>query len=439
MGLIGGSTSSNPDNSTIYNNASNELAVKPSNIIESGSSSDITYSSNTTLTSNAVGGNITINTGVTLTTNGHNIYASGTFTNNGTINTGTASNGGAGGAAGIAAGGNGGGGANGIIIQAYQVAAAGVINANGGAGQSITGGTGGAAGSGGGGGGGVIIIAYGPGGYTAGTYNYNGGAAGTTTGTGTTGDGNAGGNGGATTASGGTGATTTGTAATAGTTGTSLTLTYSLMQTIAAAPSTYLVGNGGGGGGAVNSASAVGSTPSGLSSSYGGSGGGGGASTSGSAAVAAAAGGNGQVATFNYDIPPVTIPQYYAAGSNGINANTTWLQDTVAQTTTSTSYVTLETSSITPSNSGLVEIDAVVSVSNNTLGSSCTAAIFNGTNNLNNQTYTQEGLAGNPQTIHLTYMMKLKLGTAQTFTVQAQVSGNTGTFIIQKFVVREVY
>ena len=43
---------------------------------------------NTTLTSDLYCNNLTINSGVVLTTNGYNIYCTGTFTNNGTINTG---------------------------------------------------------------------------------------------------------------------------------------------------------------------------------------------------------------------------------------------------------------------------------------------------------------------------------------------------------------
>ncbi len=76
--------------------------------------------------------NIIINASTTLNANGHSIITSGTFTDNGVINTGYANNGGA---AGGVNSGSGGESAYGIYIQAYSIDVSnGVINANGQAG-----------------------------------------------------------------------------------------------------------------------------------------------------------------------------------------------------------------------------------------------------------------------------------------------------------------
>lgn len=64
--------------------------------LQPASAQTITYSSNTTLSADIFCNNLTINPGVTLTTNGHNIYCSGTFINNGVIQTGFIVNGGVG-------------------------------------------------------------------------------------------------------------------------------------------------------------------------------------------------------------------------------------------------------------------------------------------------------------------------------------------------------
>lgn len=71
-----------------------------------GSDGDATISGNTSLTSDVFYNNLTINNGITLTTDGWRIFVKGTLTNNGTISA-NGTNGGAGGA-----GGNGGGGVN---------------------------------------------------------------------------------------------------------------------------------------------------------------------------------------------------------------------------------------------------------------------------------------------------------------------------------------
>ena len=52
-------------------------------------SQSIVYSSNSTLSEDVYAVNVTINSGVTVSTNGYNFYCSGNFVNNGTIDTGT--------------------------------------------------------------------------------------------------------------------------------------------------------------------------------------------------------------------------------------------------------------------------------------------------------------------------------------------------------------
>ena len=209
------------------------IAVIPNNLpinytISTTTGGDIVISVNSTLTGDIVCQNFTINSGITLTTNGYNIYCSGDFVNNGTIYTGYSkanqdfpnsyggSNGYQPGNSTIASGGTGsspngstppaptitnsfiqnaynnglayyligagdyaitnigiaGAGAYGIYIQAVNITA-GTINANGIIGY----------GNGGGGGGGVILLAYETS-YTPGTYNISGGGAGAQSGSG---------------------------------------------------------------------------------------------------------------------------------------------------------------------------------------------------------------------------------------------------------------
>ncbi len=59
-------------------------------------SNDIIYSVNTTLTGNVYAHNVTVNSGVTLITNGYSVICTGTFTNNGTVQSGYSNNGGTG-------------------------------------------------------------------------------------------------------------------------------------------------------------------------------------------------------------------------------------------------------------------------------------------------------------------------------------------------------
>ncbi len=146
--------------------------ASPTSII---TGSDITFSSSTSLNGDIACNNLTINSGVTLTTNGYSIFCNGTFTNNGTITTGLISNGGASSAAG------------GSLTKSYggSGGGAGAISTNGGAGGStlVAGGSGGVATDGNGGNGSSntsptlsssLIQTW----YNNGFHNYLGGAGG---------------------------------------------------------------------------------------------------------------------------------------------------------------------------------------------------------------------------------------------------------------------
>lgn len=236
------------------------------NVFPSSTSNSLTITSNMTLSSDlAVEGDLTINSGITLTTNGYSIICSGTLTNNGTIDAGTYFL--------LDSGSQYSGASYGIYIQANQIIA-GTINAVG---------MGGGGGQEGGGGGGAIILSYGSGGYTAGTYNVAGGTAGTGLGSG-------GGNGGATLVAGGTGSTAG--AGGNGSTPSAPTLTNELIfNWYSAGMKNYLSGGG---------LASMNTTGISFTDSYGGSGGGTGTTANGN-------GGAGQVITYSFTQPPLSL------------------------------------------------------------------------------------------------------------------------------------
>lgn len=132
--------------------------------------STTTISSNETLSSDLIiQGNLTIDSGVTVTTNGYSIICEGNFTNNGTIvsglNTLSTTNSSAG------------YGSYGIFVQCLNFTNNGTINTNAGNGSQCNGN------GGGGGGAGAIVVAY-YGTYTNnGTITQNGGGGGSSSGT----------------------------------------------------------------------------------------------------------------------------------------------------------------------------------------------------------------------------------------------------------------
>ena len=240
---------------------------------------DVVYSASATLTSDIyVAGNITINSTVVITTNGYNLYCTGTFTNNGTINTG----------GGNASGGNGGTAPNGLYIQANSIIA-GTISANGigGLGSYGIGGSGGSA----------IFLAYNKNSTppTTTSITVSGGAGSTNAGNTNTGMA-----GGATLVPGGPAGTSSSEDGQNGSTPTLPTFTNAMIQTMYTNGfSNYLVGGGGGG---YNSAGG----PAGTHPlSYGGSGGG--SSYGYSTTNTGGNGGAGNIILYAYSIMPIEV------------------------------------------------------------------------------------------------------------------------------------
>ena len=436
--------------SNIINIASTEAQSTTSN-------SAITYSSNTSLSADVYATDVTINSGVTITTNGYNFYCTGTFTNNGTINTGSATgtsyNGGSGGTwdtatgTGGAGGGGGGGGAGGA-------------GSNGGNGDDVSltyyGGAGGA-----GGGGLSRTNSYGGPGGNGGNGGSNGGVAG------------AGGAGGA----GGT------------TAGVFPTITNSFIQSLNSSgfKNTLLGagggGGGGGGGGSGEAAKYNGGAGASSAGGYGGYGiyiqaneiiagtitttdtttaGGGGGGGGGPAGGAGGNGGSGaillaygaggytagtytayQTGVYNYSSAPINVSNTSSIGTaGGINKNyyiTILNGASTTSATTSATGLTLTSTTITPSSSSLIVVETSLRVNNNTIGDAVTIQLLNGTNVLDQATYTQEGLASNSNQMNLYYANTFPANTAQTFSLLMFVSGGTGSAKVSKFECFEVY
>ena len=409
MGNYGsGGANFTPDDKTLDLNSSQEAQVKPSTTTQTTNLSDITYSSNTTLAGDIYAKNVTIDSGVTITTNGFNFYCSGTFTNNGTITTGTNS-----------------------------------------AGATTIGGNG-----------------------TSFTSSYGG------SGGGATGSNATGGSGGSTTVSGGAG--TDNSNAGSGASATAPTLTSSLINTwYSNGMQTYLQGAGGGAGNSTNpwgdggnggygiyiqankliagTINTVGEAGGNSSYSPGGGGGGGsillaygsggytagtytqtGGATGTGAGIPSGAGGAGIAMT--YSGQPIAIPDFsYTTNSNSIrNRNSSYQYS--PSTTTSTSATTVISQSLTPQTSGLLAIRVLAIIYNNTIGDGVNLLLYNGTTLLDNNSYTQEGLASNPHLTALYYEATYTTGTAQTFSVQFEaVTGGTATCEIQEFTIEEIY
>ncbi len=401
------------DNTTIALNSSNAIAVKPSTITQNSTLSNITISSNTTLTSDVYCNNFTINSGITLTTNGYNIYCAGTFTNNGTINTGNVNNGGsststngdAGGSFPNSYGGSGGGGGGGV-------------NYTGGNGGNtlISGGSGGASTTAGGNGStpsaptlsNSLIQSW----YNNGISNYLSGGGG-------------GGGGGPSGASGGGGAFGLYIQANQITAGT-------INATGGGGGNAPEGGGGGsGGGGVILLAYGSGGYKAGaynVNSGYGG----GGVGVGGG-------GGNGQILTYSYTIAPILTSFTYTTSANPLkNRNSSYLY--IVNNTTSTSPTTIISQSITPQTTGLIAVRVVAKVYNNTIGDGVFVGLYNGSTLLDSDSYTQEGTANNPHYIILYYEGLYSVGTQQTFSVQFNaITGGTAYCEIQEFTIEEVY
>jgi len=392
------------DGTTLTLGANNIIALKPSAITQSSTLQDITISSNTTLTSDLYCNNLTINSGVTLTTNGYNIYCEGTFTNNGTINTNynsatsiTTSYGGSGGGGGafytgsqwfsggngystLVSGGAGGtssseNGVNGSTPSAPSLTNSVILNwYNNGFQNYFSGAQGGYSGgnkySGGSGGYGIYIQANE---IIAGTINANGQ-------NGESADG----------------------------------------------------GCGGGGGGVILLAYGSGGYTAGTYNVNGGAGGGGSGGSGGN-------GGNGQVLTYNYSSQPIPINSFtYTLSLSYKNKISSYKY--LSTQTTSTSPTTIISQSFTPQYTGLVVVKAVVQVSNNTAGDGVYIALLNGSTGLDSEALIST--SANQQQI--AYLYNEVLYTApfsqQTFSIQFNVvNGGTANAEIQEFSIEEVY
>lgn len=421
------SSSTSVDNLTIDTDASGAIQVKTSNITPTSGLNDITYSSNTTLAANVIANNVTINSGVTLTTNGYAIICNGTFTNNGTVTSGSNSAGGAGSPYGGSAaagtsytssyGGSGGGGG-------------GQSSYNNGASGGATLASPGAGGSGGAGGPGAtstapsvtnsLINTW----YTNGFTTYFQGAGG--------GGGGAGGN---TSYPGGAGG--------GGSLGVFIQAyginagTINASGTVGAnAPNNGGGSGGGGGGGCILLAYGAGGYTSGSYNYSGGAGG----TTPGSINSDGGTGGNGILLTFNYSTQPIPTPEFTFSNSNTTISAFSNFYNYFVSSTTSTTPVSIDAQTYTPSKSGVIKITVVARSNNSTIGDGLIVSLYQGSALLDQEGYTQEGLAGNPHTFVLTNMFSGSVGTPYTFSVQHQaVTGGTVSTKLQAFYIEEVY
>ena len=421
------SSNSAADDTTIQYNSSNELSVKPTTITQASILSDITYSSNTTLTGNVYANNVTIDSGITITTNGYNFFCNGTFTNNGTINTGnggsggtpTTGAGGAGTSLTTSYGGSGGGGGNGIDSTSYAGGNGGSTTTAGGAGgaASTTANAGGAGGS-------AtaptlsnqLINTW----YSNSFYNYLTGGGGGAGGAGTT-DGAAGGAGGA-------GIFIQANTIIAGAINTS--------GTGGSASGNLYTGSGGGGGaGTILLAYGAGGYTAGTYTTAGGAGG----SGTGTVGGNGGAGGNGLVMTYAGQPLLLANASFTSASNSIINRNSSYQYASI--NTTSTSNINLISQSITPKTTGLIRIRATASIYNNTIGNGISIQLLNGSTLLDSATYTQEGLASNPHLITLyTEQLFTSPFSTQTYNIQiAAITGGTAFCEIQEFTIEEEY
>jgi len=419
------------DGTTLTLGANNTIAVNPSTITQASSNIDITYSTNTTLVGDIYCNNLTINPGVVLTTNGHNIYCSGTFTNNGTINTGSGTAGGAGGS-GTATGSNGtsittsyggSGGGGGGVVSGYG-------SAGGGAGGSTVAAGGGGGGNNNPGGNGSTPAAPTLSNSTIQTW-YNNGMQDYLEGAGGGGGGAVAGSGGW--ASGGSGGS--------GGAGIYIQANQIIAGTInangqnggggASGHPGWAGGGGGGGGGAIVLAYGSGGYTAGTYNVSGGSGGGGTAS--------GGSGGNGQVLTYNYSTPPISISwSGYSAISGTKNRVSTYQYSTF--TTTSTTPVYMPNQFITPKSTGLVSVRVVVNVSNNTAGDGVWVGLYNGSTELDSGTFTSTAANQTGQIYLYAEVLYSAPFSQQAFSLEYNaVTGGTATAEILEFTIEEVY
>ena len=390
--------------------SSNNLSI-PNSLSSSHSSPlNITYSADTTLTSDVYANNVTIDSGVTITTAGYSFLCTGTFTNNGTVSSASTSTsttatsistsyGGSGG------GGGGNGGDNGGSTTVAGGSGGAVYGDDGGAGSSATAPTLSAS----------LIQTW----FNNGIQNYLEGAGGGMGGFSSSGSASGGAGG-----IGGYGIFIQANSIIAGTLNTSG--ANGVMNSNSAQ-------GGGGGGGSIILAYGSGGVTAGTYITDGGSGG---TASSNNGGV----GGNGIV--MSYAGTPITINafSYTASGTTGI-INRISSYSYQPFTTSNTTATAIASQSFTPLHSGLVTIKAVVAISNNTIGDGVEVGLYNGSTLLDSEGFTQEGLASNTHEITLyTEQQFTSPFSIQTYSIQINaVTGGIATAEIQQFEINEVF
>ncbi len=124
--------------------------------------------------------------------------------------------------------------------------------------------------------------------------------------------------------------------------------------------------------------------------------------------------------------------------------NRQFTQDLTAQTTTSTSPISIASISITPLQTNPILISAIIRGSNNTLNDGIVVSLYSGaasgalTTLLDSETYTQEGISSNEHTFNLYYQASQSQGTQTYYSIAINsVSGGTASAKIVKFAVAE--
>ena len=139
----------------------------------------------------------------------------------------------------------------------------------------------------------------------------------------------------------------------------------------------------------------------------------------------------------------LTVAGYaYIKGKNRL-----YQQNLTASTTTATTATLLGTSmAVTPKFSGYLVINATIRANNNTLSDGVTVSIYQGASSgalttlLDSDTYTQEGLASNSETLSLHYELSGQtVGTATYISLAFNaVTGGTASAKIVNFAVQEI-
>lgn len=133
--------------------------------------------------------------------------------------------------------------------------------------------------------------------------------------------------------------------------------------------------------------------------------------------------------------------------ASNTGASRQYYQDLTAQTTTSTTPVSIFSTNMQVYISSRVSIDIVVRGSNNTLADGLTVGLYSGSSSgalttlLDSETYTQEGLASNEHTFVLHYELTgLSAGGLTPYISIAinSITGGTASAKIVKYLIEEI-